>query len=437
MVDLEHLDLVARGDPLELLIGRCSVRYLGNTYPAHYAKAVYRGKRFFQELNSLADEFVVPRGGAGDVAARTSKARYHALADWVLRYREDDRDFSGVLLHDCCERPEADEDDVGLAVDHLSRKTVVVGWIAFRVPLDELDVRPFTPAEIGEPRAERRPEMRRRFGIGRHEHADAGRLSAGLGKNNPRRNEYCARDSHETATIRWTDPLRQNTPGMSKQAPVIAIDGPSASGKGTIASRVAKQLGFHYLESGALYRLLALIALREGVTDEARLAELAENMDVLFDDGETWLGDEAVTEKVRSEPVGNRASEVARLPAVRQALLKRQRAFRRAPGLVADGRDMATVVFPDAELKVFLTADPEIRAQRRYKQLIEKGIDANLRALSRDLRDRDERDAKRAVAPLVPAPDSQVLDSSALSIDEVVERIVGWWREGSKMGGRP
>ena len=218
-------------------------------------------------------------------------------------------------------------------------------------------------------------------------------------------------------------------------APVIAIDGPSASGKGTIASRVAKQLGFHYLESGALYRLLALIALREGVTDEARLAELAEHMDVVFDDGDTWLGDEAVTEKVRSEPVGNRASEVARLPAVRQALLRRQRAFRRPPGLVADGRDMATVVFPDAELKVFLTAGAEIRAQRRYKQLIEKGIDANLRALSRDLRERDERDAKRAVAPLVPAPDSQVLDSSALSIDEVVERIVGWWRDGSNMGG--
>ena len=218
-------------------------------------------------------------------------------------------------------------------------------------------------------------------------------------------------------------------------APVIAIDGPSASGKGTIASRVAKRLGFHYLESGALYRLVALSALREGITDEPRLATLAESMDVVFDDGDTWLGDEAVTEKVRSEPVGNRASEVARLPAVRQALLRRQRAFRRPPGLVADDRDMATVVFPDAELKVFLTADPEIRAQRRYKQLIEKGIDANLRALSRDLRERDERDAKRAVAPLVPAADSQVLDSSALSIDEVVERIVGWWRDRSKTAG--
>src|SRR4051812_22492997 len=212
-------------------------------------------------------------------------------------------------------------------------------------------------------------------------------------------------------------------------APVIAIDGPSASGKGTIASRVAKRLAFHYLESGALYRLVALLSLREDTLQEKRLQQMAEEMDVLFDDGEVVLFDEKVTEKIRSEPVGNRASEVAKVPALRQALLRRQRAFREAPGLVADGRDMGTVVFPDADLKVFLTASPEIRAERRYKQLIEKGIDANLRALSQDLRDRDERDAKRAVAPLVPAPDSQVLDSSALSIDEVVERIVAWCRE--------
>ena len=217
-------------------------------------------------------------------------------------------------------------------------------------------------------------------------------------------------------------------------APVIAIDGPSASGKGTIASRVARKVGFHYLESGALYRLIALLSLREDTLDETRLARLAGEMDLAFDDGEVLLGDESVTEKVRSELVGNRASEVARLPGLRQALLARQRAFRRPPGLVADGRDMGTVVFPDADLKVFLTATPEVRAERRYKQLIEKGIDANLRALSRDLRDRDERDAKRAVAPLVPAPDSQVLDSSALSIDEVVDRIVGWCRE-RKLGG--
>ena len=162
---------------------------------------------------------------------------------------------------------------------------------------------------------------------------------------------------------------------------------------------------------------------------------LAENMDVAFNVGEILLEEEEVSDKIRSEPVGNRASEVARLPAVRQALLRRQRAFRRPPGLVADGRDMATVVFPDAELKIFLTADPDVRAERRYKQLIEKGIDANLRALSRDLRNRDERDAKRAVAPLVPAPDSQVLDSSGLSIDEVVERILVLCRERA-LGGR-
>jgi cytidylate kinase len=217
--------------------------------------------------------------------------------------------------------------------------------------------------------------------------------------------------------------------------PVIAIDGPSASGKGTIASRVARQLGFHYLESGALYRLLALLSLREGTLQEQRLAALAAGMDVLFRDGEVVLDEEDVTDKIRSEPCGVRASEVARLPAVREALLQRQRAFRRPPGLVADGRDMGTVVFPDAALKIFLTASPEIRAERRYKQLKEKGIDANLRALSRDLQERDERDTKRAVAPLVPAPDSQVLDSSALSVEEVVDRILHRYRE-EHLGGR-
>lgn len=217
--------------------------------------------------------------------------------------------------------------------------------------------------------------------------------------------------------------------------PVIAIDGPSASGKGTIASRVARALGFHYLESGALYRVLALLSLREDTLDEARLAELAARMDVLFQEGEVLLEDEDVSDKIRSEPCGVRASEVARLPAVRRALLARQRAFRRPPGLVADGRDMATVVFPDAALKIFLTASPEIRAERRYKQLKEKGIDANLPALSRDLQERDERDTKRAVAPLVPAPDSQVVDSSALSIDEVAQRILELYRE-RVLGGR-
>ena len=211
--------------------------------------------------------------------------------------------------------------------------------------------------------------------------------------------------------------------------PVIAIDGPSASGKGTIARRVAGTLGFHYLESGALYRVLGLISLREDSLDEHRLVASARTMDLRFQGEQIILENHDVTEKIRSEDCGNRASDVARIPAVRQALLTRQRAFRQPPGLVADGRDMGTVVFPDAGLKIFLTARPEIRAERRYKQLKEKGIDANLRALSRDLAERDERDAKRPVAPLVPAADSQVLDSSALSIDEVAERIVGWYRK--------
>jgi cytidylate kinase len=219
-------------------------------------------------------------------------------------------------------------------------------------------------------------------------------------------------------------------PGVpSSIAPVIAIDGPSASGKGTIASRVARALGFHYLESGALYRLLALLSLREGTVEEMRLASLAQHMDVEFAGGEVMLEDEDVSDKIRSEPCGVRASEVAKLPAVRAALLERQRAFRRAPGLVADGRDMGTVVFPDAGLKIFLTATPEVRAERRYKQLKEKGIDANLRALSRDLEERDERDRKRTVSPLVPAADSQVLDSSALSIEAVAGRILELYRE--------
>lgn len=218
-------------------------------------------------------------------------------------------------------------------------------------------------------------------------------------------------------------------------APVIAIDGPSASGKGAIASRVAETLGFHYLESGALYRVLALIALRAGEGGEPGLALAATTMPLRFQGGKVILSEQDITEEIRSEACGNKASEVARIPAVRQALMTRQRRFRQPPGLVADGRDMATIVFPDAALKIFLTADPEVRAERRYKQLIDKGIPANLRSLSRDLAERDERDRKRNVAPLVPASDSQVLDSSALSIDQVVERVLGWWRERNS-GGR-
>jgi len=217
--------------------------------------------------------------------------------------------------------------------------------------------------------------------------------------------------------------------------PVIAIDGPSASGKGTIARRVADALGFHYLESGALYRLVALASLRRGVRDEITLSKIAADMEVSFLKDKVLLEKDDVSDAIRTEACSNRASEVAKLALVRQALLKRQRAFRQPPGLVADGRDMGTVVFPDATLKVFLTASPEVRAERRYKQLIDKGIHANLRALSRDLEERDARDASRVVAPLVPAPDSQVLDSTALSVEQVGEQILNLYRQ-RVLGGR-
>jgi cytidylate kinase len=205
--------------------------------------------------------------------------------------------------------------------------------------------------------------------------------------------------------------------------PVIAIDGPSASGKGTVASRVAAALGFHYLESGALYRLVALAG---GVP-----AESARQLDVVFRNGRIFLKEQDVTDNIRAEAVGVQASEVAKLPQVRAALLERQRAFRRSPGLVADGRDMGTVVFPDALLKVFLTASVQVRAQRRYKQLIDKGNHANLAALSRDLEERDQRDAARAVAPLKPAADAVSIDSSDLTVDEVVGRVLKKYREGN------
>lgn len=204
--------------------------------------------------------------------------------------------------------------------------------------------------------------------------------------------------------------------------PVIAIDGPSASGKGTVASLVAAALGFHYLESGALYRLVAHV----GGTDPARDAA---QLDVAFRDGRIFLSGQDVTDPIHAEAVGNRASEVAKIPEVRAALLQRQRAFRRPPGLVADGRDMGTVVFPDASLKVFLTASVGVRAQRRHKQLIDKGIHANLAALSRDLEERDARDAARAVAPLRPAEGAVLLDSTALTIDEVVDKVLMLFRK--------
>jgi cytidylate kinase len=207
---------------------------------------------------------------------------------------------------------------------------------------------------------------------------------------------------------------------------VIAIDGPTASGKGTVAERVAERLGFHVLDSGALYRLVALLALERGVdpADGEALAALAASMRPRFGGGRIELDGRDVAAQLRSEAVSQMSSQVAVHAPVRAALLQAQRDFRRAPGLVADGRDMGTVVFPDAGLKIFLTAALEARAQRRYNQLIEKGISASMSALLRDLAERDERDRSRAAAPLRPAPDARVIDSSALTPEEVVEIIV-------------
>jgi cytidylate kinase len=217
----------------------------------------------------------------------------------------------------------------------------------------------------------------------------------------------------------------------NKAVPVIAIDGPSASGKGTIAERVARSLGFHYLDSGSLYRLVALAAEKEAtrLDDEAALARRALHLHVSFENGEIFLFGQKVTDAIRSEVCGVGASRVAALPSVRAALLARQRAFRIPPGLVAEGRDMGTVVFPDATLKVFLTASAEIRAQRRYKQLKEKGIDANIQTLLRELRERDQRDSARSVAPLQQAADARELDSSGLGIEEIVRQVLDWYRQ--------
>jgi CMP/dCMP kinase len=210
--------------------------------------------------------------------------------------------------------------------------------------------------------------------------------------------------------------------------PVIAIDGPSASGKGTVAQRVADALGFYYLDSGSLYRLTALAAFRADIPlDDAKaLTALAGNLQIRFENGEILLSDQNVTEDIRSELCGNRASRVAAVPAVRAALLARQRGWRRAPGLVADGRDMATVVFPDAILKVFLTASVEARALRRYNQLKDKGNPANMSDLLRDIAERDLRDQTRAVAPLQKGMGAQLLDTTQLTINQAVDQVLEW-----------
>ncbi|MBK9160615.1 MAG: bifunctional 3-phosphoshikimate 1-carboxyvinyltransferase/cytidylate kinase [Nitrosomonadales bacterium] len=214
--------------------------------------------------------------------------------------------------------------------------------------------------------------------------------------------------------------------GVTKAVPVIAIDGPSASGKGTVAQRVAASLGYHFLDSGALYRLLGLAADRHGIAleDESQLADLAAKIDIRFEGENIWLDGVPVGSELRSEQSGAAASRVAALPGVRAALLNRQRAFRRAPGLVADGRDMASVVFPDATLKIFLTASAEARAERRYKQLKEKGMGANIAALLLDIRARDERDMQRSAAPLQQAPGAILLDTTALNIEQAVQAVL-------------
>jgi cytidylate kinase len=211
--------------------------------------------------------------------------------------------------------------------------------------------------------------------------------------------------------------------------PVITIDGPTASGKGTVAHRVADRLGFHYLDSGALYRLTALSALRKDIalTDEHGLSKLASALPCRFQGGEILLGHEDVTAAIRAEEVGNAASKIAALIPVRQALYGLQLRFRRAPGLVADGRDMGTVIFPHASLKVFLTASAEARAQRRHKQLIDKGISANIEDLLADLNARDERDMHRAIAPLKPADGALILDTSDISAEQAIERVLHWF----------
>jgi len=219
---------------------------------------------------------------------------------------------------------------------------------------------------------------------------------------------------------------------MTTKVPVIAIDGPGGAGKGEISRAIARELGWHLLDSGALYRLVALSAIAKSadLADAHLLADLTRNLAVRFDNvGEycrVFLGGLDVTENIRTEESGQVASVVASMPAVREALITRQRSFQQAPGLVADGRDMGSVVFPDAGLKIFLTASVEERAQRRYKQLKDKGIDVSLPALCEDMQERDRRDSERSIAPLQACADARVLDTTRLSIPDVVQTVLQW-----------
>jgi CMP/dCMP kinase len=222
---------------------------------------------------------------------------------------------------------------------------------------------------------------------------------------------------------------------MTEQSlwPVIAIDGPSASGKGSVAERVAKEFGFHYLDSGAIYRLLAYAAYQQNVawSDEHKLAEIASAMEIKFDGGETFLNGDLVTMHIRTEQMGKGASEVAAHPAVRTALLQTQRNFRQAPGLVGDGRDIGSVIFPDSMLKVFLTASVETRAQRRYDQLISRGDNADYNTILEDLTQRDLRDTQRASAPLKQLPDAILVDTTNMNITQAVDMIVTAFKKAS------
>ncbi|HEY8117631.1 MAG TPA: (d)CMP kinase [Methylophilaceae bacterium] len=224
-----------------------------------------------------------------------------------------------------------------------------------------------------------------------------------------------------------------STQNLTTNIPVIAIDGPSASGKGTVAQLVASKVGYHYLDSGALYRIVALAAKRANIPwqNETALAELASKLKIRFEQGEIYLDGEMITEDVRTEEMSRGASEVAVHPAVRLALLDLQHSFRQLPGLVADGRDMASVVFPDAQIKIFLTASAEVRAERRYKQLMSKGIHANLLDILQDLQKRDARDQQRLVAPLQQSADAELLETSQLSIEQAVQAVLAYQHKNS------